>query len=136
MSRVAVVYFSQTGNTETMAHAVAEGAGVEAVAYDSFGAGQVADYDALAFGCPAMGAEELDPDFEELWDDCVGALGERPVALFGSYDWGTGEWMDTWRESAEEAGVTVVDTVIANLEPDDETLAQLKELGARLAQEG
>lgn len=61
MSKVAVVYFSQTGNTEAMAKAVAEGAGSEAVEFSSFDAGTVGDYDAFAFGCPAMGSEELDP---------------------------------------------------------------------------
>ena len=81
-----------------------------------------------------MGAEELDPDLEAVWDECVPEFGERPVALFGSYDWGTGEWMDSWREAAEGAGVNVIDTVIANLEPDDEALAALRELGAKLAE--
>lgn len=68
-----------------------------------------------------------------MWNECVPNLGEKPVALFGSYDWGTGEWMDTWRQAAEDAGVNVVDSVIANLEPDDEALARLRELGSRLA---
>lgn len=134
MSKVAVVYFSQTGNTEAMANAVAEGAGSEAVEFSSFDAGTVGDYDAFAFGCPAMGSEELDPDFEDLWNECIPSLGSKPVALFGSYDWGTGDWMDTWKDDAEGVGVNVVDTLIANLEPDDQALEQLRELGKRLAQ--
>lgn len=133
MSKVAVVYWSQTGNTEAMANAVAEGAGTEAIDYSDFSADKVADYDAFAFGCPAMGSEELDPDFEDLWNDCVPNLGSKPVVLFGSYDWGTGDWMETWKENAESAGVNVIGTVIANLEPDDEAIAQLTELGKKLA---
>ena len=134
MSKVAVVYWSQSGNTEAMAEALADAAGTEAIECSGFSAAQVADYDAFAFGCPAMGAEELDPDLEAVWDECVPEFGERPVALFGSYDWGTGEWMDSWREAAEGAGVNVIDTVIANLEPDDDALAALRELGAKLAE--
>ena len=130
---VAVVYWSQTGNTEAMATILAEAAGGKAISWDDFSADKVADYDALAFGCPAMGAEELDPDFEELWDACKGELAGKPVVLFGSYDWGTGEWMDTWKDAAESDGVNVVDTVIANLEPDDEDEAALKEAAAKLA---
>ena len=118
---VAVVYWSQTGNTEAMANILAEAVGGEAISWDDFSADKVADYDALAFGCPAMGAEELDPD------------AGKPVVLFGSYDWGTGEWMDTWKDAAESDGVNVVDTVIANLEPDDEDEAALKEAAAKLA---
>ena len=41
--------------------------------------------------------------------------------------------METWKDAAESAGVNVVDTVIANLDPDDDALAALKELGAALA---
>ena len=130
---VAVVYWSQTGNTESMANILADAAGGEAIEWDSFSADQVADFDAFAFGCPAMGDEELDPDFEELWNDCKDQLGDKPVVLFGSYDWGTGDWMDSWKEDAEGAGVNVVETVIANLEPDDEAEEALKAAAAKLA---
>ena len=82
MSNVAVVYWSQTGNTEAMANALAEAAGTEAIEYSSFSADQASDYDAFAFGCPAMGAEELDPDFEELFDDVVAAAPDKPFVLF------------------------------------------------------
>ena len=135
MSKVAVVYWTMSGNTETMANAVADGAaGADVYQVSDFSADKVADYDAFAFGCPAMGSEELDHDeFEPVWDECVKVFGNKPVALFGSYDWGTGELMETWKDAAESAGVNVVDTVIANLDPDDEALAALKELGATLA---
>ena len=129
---VAIVYWSQTGNTEAMANILAEAAGAEAIEWSDFSADKVADYDALAFGCPAMGDEELDPDFEELWNDCKGALGNKPVVLFGSYDWGTGEWMDAWEASAVDDGVNVVAKVIANLEPDDEAEAALKDAAEKL----
>ena len=130
---VAVVYWSQTGNTEAMANILAEATGGEAIAWDDFSADKCADYDGFAFGCPAMGAEELDPDFEGLWDACKSEFGDKPVVLFGSYDWGTGEWMDIWKDAAEGDGVNVVETVIANLEPDDDAEAALKDAAAKLA---
>ena len=134
MSKVAVVYWSQSGNTEAMAEAVASAAGATATEVSTFSPTSVADFDAFAFGCPAMGAEELDGDFEEVWNECVPNFGGKPVALFGSYDWGTGEWMETWRDSATDAGVNVIDCVIANLEPDDEAVDKLKAAGAKLAE--
>ena len=54
------------------------------------------------------------------------------MALFGSYDWGTGEWMETWRADAEAAGVNVVSTVIANNAPDDEALEACSAAGRAL----
>ena len=139
MSKIAVVYWSGTGNTEAMANAVAEGAsgkGAEAelVHAADFGPEHVDAYDAIAFGCPAMGAEELeDSEFQPMWDAVKDGLGDKRVALFGSYDWGTGEWMETWKDDAEEAGVNVVETLIVNNEPDDEGLSSCNELGAALA---
>lgn len=140
MNKIAVVYWTGTGNTEEMANAVAHGAcaaGAEAkaVLVSDFSADEVADYDAVAFGCPAMGAEELESDeFEPVWEACKGVLGQKPVALFGSYGWGGGEWMDSWKEDAEAAGLRVVDVLIANEAPDDEAVEACGALGRQLAE--
>ena len=91
MSKVAVVYWSSTGNTEAMANAVADGIrekGGEAVLHtcEDFDGSKVAEYDAIAFGCPAMGDEVLeDTEFEPMFDGCKGALKGKNIALFGSY---------------------------------------------------
>ena len=140
MSKIAVVYWTGTGNTEEMANAIAQGAdaaGAEAkaVLVSDFSADEVADYDAFAFGCPAMGAEELEADeFEPVWEACKGVLGQKPVALFGSYGWGGGEWMDSWKEDAEAAGLKLVDPLIANEAPDDEAVEACGALGRQLAE--
>lgn len=138
MSKVAIVFWSGTGNTEAMADLVAEGvqaAGGEASVIQAveFSADEVDAYDAFAFGCPAMGAEELESEeFEPMWDAVEPALPGRKVALFGSYDWADGEWMDLWRERAEAAGITVADTVIAKDYPDDEASDACRALGSSL----
>lgn len=139
MSKLAVVFWSGTGNTETMADAVvegAEGAGaeVEKIAAADFSADDVDNYDTFAFGCPAMGDESLEEDeFEPMFESVEGKLSGKKVGLFGSYDWGTGDWMETWKERTEGDDAEVVDTVIANLEPDDDALVSCKGLGAALA---
>lgn len=139
MSKVAVVYWSGTGNTEAMAEQVASGARAAGADVDLFQAGdfdaeKLAGYDAVAFGCPAMGVEVLEEsEFEPMYDEVEPLLEQRKVVLFGSYDWGTGEWMESWEARAEEAGVNVVDTVIANLDPDAEAISECQRVGALLA---
>ena len=139
MSKIAVVFWSGTGNTETMAGAVAEGARgagaeVEEIQAADFSADALAGFDAVAFGCPAMGDESLEEDeFEPMFEGVEDELSDKKVGLFGSYDWGTGDLMDAWRERTEEDGAEVVDTVIANLEPDDEALEACRALGGALA---
>ncbi len=140
MSSVAVVYWSGTGNTEAMADSIAEGvestgANAEIIQCSSFTSDQLEDYDAIAFGCPAMGDEELeDTEFLPMYDEIEPMLGEKPVALFGSYDWNNGEWMDYWLQRAEEAGLNVVGSTICKDYPDDEATANCERLGAQLAQ--
>ena len=136
--KIAVIYWSGTGNTEAMAQAVAEGArtGAEVTLTDcgGFSAEQVGGFDALAFGCPAMGAEELeDSEFEPLFAACEGALAGKRVALFGSYGWGDGEWMRTWEARCAADGLTLAaPSVIAQDAPDDDALCACRALGAAL----
>lgn len=139
MSNVAVVYWTGSGNTEAMAAAVAEGAEtkgatVEQILAADFSLSAAEEYDAYAFGCPAMGAEELeDSEFQPMWDEVKGSLGDKKVVLFGSYGWGNGEWMDAWKEDAEEAGVNVIDSLIINEQPDGDGIATCQALGSQLA---
>ena len=93
MKKTAVVYWSGTGNTEAMAEAVLtvmKDAGADAALYTAaeFGSSKLSELDAVAFGCPAMGAEMLEEsEFEPMFSDCKGSLGGKKVALFGSYGW-------------------------------------------------
>ena len=139
MSKIAVVYWSGTGNTEAMASAVAEGAKgkgaeVSLLTAAEFSADQVGSYDAIAFGCHSMGAEQLEEsEFEPMFAACEGDLRGKNIALFGSYGWGDGEWMCSWEERCGDDGANLVcDSVICNEAPDDDALAECRKLGAAL----
>lgn len=141
MSKVAVVYWSGTGNTEAMAEAVAEGvreAGAEAEVIQavSFGPERVDEFDAFAFGCSDQGDEELEAfDFLPMYDAVEPVVGpDKKVLLFGSYGaWNNAEWMDDWKARADEANLNVIDTLIAVDYPDDDALAECRDAGKRLA---
>ena len=135
MSKVAVVFWSATGNTETMANCVAEGANGTIVPCSEMNAAKLAEFDAVAFGCPAMGAEQLEEsEFEPMFAGLEGSLNGKKVALFGSYGWGDGQWMRDWQERAENAGVQLCqDGLMINETPDDDGLAQCRALGEALA---
>lgn len=141
MSKIAIVYWSGTGNTQAMAEAVkagAEAAGAEAELFTpgAFGADRMESYDAVAFGCSAMGAEELeDSEFEPMFTACEGKLSGRKIALFGSYGWGDGEWMRSWHERCGKAGAGfAAEDVICCGAPDDEGKEKCAALGRALAQ--
>ena len=104
MDKVTIVFWSQSGNTESMANAVAEGvtaAGKEAVVVDVASA-SLDDLKAakgFAMGCPAMGAEVLEEgEMEPFVCDVEGFAAGKTIALFGSYGWGDGQWMRDWAE--------------------------------------
>ena len=130
MSKVAIVYWSGTGNTEAMANYVAEGvkkAGGEADLFTSaeFGADKAGEYDRIAFGCPSRGAEQLEEsESQPMFDEVSPVLSGKKIALFGSYGWGDGEWMRTWEETCKNDGASLAcDSVICNEAPDDAALA-------------
>ena len=122
MSKVAVVFWSATGNTETMANCVAEGANGTIVPCSEMNA--------------AMGAEQLEEsEFEPMFSDLEGSLNGKKVALFGSYGWGDGQWMRDWVERAQGDGAQVLngEGLICNEAPDDDVQAACRKLGADLA---
>ena len=141
MKKIAIVYWSGTGNTAQMAEAVAEGAGAAGAqanlfAPSDFSPAQVKDYDAIAFGCPAMGAEQLEEgEFEPMFADLEGSLSGVKVALFGSYGWGSGQWLEDWCARCKEDGAVMQEEpgVMANEAPDDDAIAACNALGAKLA---
>ncbi|MGN0709234.1 MAG: flavodoxin domain-containing protein [Anaerovoracaceae bacterium] len=141
MSKVAVVYFSGSGNTKQMAQCVADGAeakgaDVTVCAAEDFKPETVGSYDGLAFGCPARGDEELEQDvFRPMWDECISRLPGKRVALFGSFGWGTGEWMQKWEKECDDAGIDIVSlSVICKGHPDDHVKDELRILGGAVAQ--
>jgi len=138
--KTAVIYWSGTGNTQAMAQAVLEGmeqAGAEAVILtpDQVDVSQISAFDAVALGCPAMGAEELeDSEFEPMYQVIKGYLAGKKVALFGSYGWGDGEWMRNWEDDCKANGIVLAaESVMANETPDDESLQVCRNLGSVLA---
>ena len=133
MSKFAVVYWSGTGNTEAMANFVAGGIQqtgneVDVWTASEFNAGMVANYEGIAFGCPAMGAEQLEEsEFEPMFEEVKAELSGKKIVLFGSYGWGDGEWMRTWQEDCETIGVQMMaEPLIINEAPaDDEECVEL-----------
>ena len=139
MSKVAIVYWSGTGNTEAMAYYVTEGAkaaGAEVDVFTSaeFSADKAGEYPAIAFGCPSMGAEQLEEsEFEPFMESIERSLSGKKVALFGSYGWGDGEWMRNWVERLKNVGTLLVDDgLIVNGSPQGDAVELCKKFGEAL----
>ena len=125
MNRIAVIYWSGTGNTQMMAEAVAQGAkdtGAEVtlLSVSDTDAAAASSYDALALGCPEL----------------EGKLSGKKVVLFGSYDWGDGQWMRDWQQRTEASGakLAAAEGLIVHLTPETADLEQCAALGKSLAE--
>ncbi|MDO5716462.1 MAG: flavodoxin [Tissierellia bacterium] len=141
MKKINVIYWSGTGNTEAMAEAIIEGikeAGCEAnlIQVDDATMEDVTGADAVAFGCPAMGDEELEEgSFRPFMDEANENIDGKKVAIFGSYEWNEGQWMDYWTEEIEKTGCILVRPgLIAYDNPDDEALQKCRDLGKALCE--
>ena len=141
MDEIMVVYWSQTGNTEAMAQAVAQGieeAGKKAklAEVSAVSAADLKDAKAFALGCPAMGAEVIEEDeMEPFVAEVEGFASGKTIGLFGSYGWGDGQWMRDWVERMEAAGARVLngEGLICQEVPNDDAIAECKALGKQLA---
>lgn len=137
MKKIAIVYYSGTGNTEAMAETVKDALAGKAetglFTAGEFSQSLLQDYDAVAFGCPAMGDEVLEEDvFEPMFASLETALEGKKTALFGSYGWGDGEWMRNWEDRCRSDGADVVATVICQDAPGDGTKTDLEALASAL----
>ena len=141
MNKLAIVYWSGTGNTEIMANCIAEGAKetgaeVELMGPSEFSAARFSDFDAVAFGCPAMGSEVLEEtEFDPMFSGLEGCLGGKRIALFGSYGWGDGQWMRDWCARCEAATAILYEEegLTVNEAPDANAQEVCRELGRKLA---
>ncbi|HJA63765.1 MAG TPA: flavodoxin [Candidatus Intestinimonas stercoravium] len=141
MSKMSIIYWSQTGNTAAMAQAIAEGAQsagaeVSLLEVSQAGAADVIGSDLVAFGCPAMGMEVLEEsEFDPFFATVEGSLSGKKVALFGSYGWGDGQWMRDWWERTEKDGAKLYggEGLMINETPDDSGLEQCRAFGKGFA---
>lgn len=141
MDKIYVVYWSQTGNTEAMAEAVARGIRSEGkesavVEVGSISPEELKEEEVFALGCPAMGSEVLEESEMEPFVETLEAFVKgKTVGLFGSYGWGDGEWMRDWEARMQQAGANVIggEGVICQETPDQEALEKCEELGKNLA---
>jgi len=140
MKKISIIYWSGTGNTEQMAKEIARGAeskdGVEVqiLSVENASIEDVQNADGVALGCPSMGAEELDDEMENFVVSLENVnWGNKKLALFGSYDWGEGQWMREWEARMKAFGANLIqEGLIIQLTPDEDGNNRCRELGERL----
>ena len=137
--KVAIVFWSKTGNTKLMANALKEGIELQKCQADMFKAynfdiNKAQEYSTIALGCPAMGAETLeDSEFLPMYNNIKSVLKGKRVFLFGSYSWGDGKWMRDWAEDAKNNGITLFrEPIIAKEKPTYDILLKMKQVGIDL----
>lgn len=140
LKKIVVIYWSGSGNTKMMAEAVAEGAGREGAVVTVIPVSEASKEDVrladgVALGCPSMGNEVLEEaEMEPFVDSLEKAdLQGKPLALFGSYGWGDGQWMRDWADRMQDCGGQLVEGLTVQNTPDEAALAECRELGAKLA---
>lgn len=141
MKDILMVYWSGTGNTEKMAEHIqkgAEGADAKVTCKPVAQAGvdDIDGYEYIILGCPSMGAEVLEEgEMEPYMASIEAKLSGKKVALFGSYDWGDGQWMRDWEERVKSAGAALVsgEGLIVNNEPQAADCEACSEFGKKIA---
>lgn len=131
-----VIYWSGTGNTEIMAQEIHKTLEDSKLLYVSeVDLEDVRQADGLALGCPAMGAEVLEEgEMEPFMEEIEGLIKDKKIVLFGSYDWGDGQWMREWEDRIKEAGANLLqEGLIVQNTPTEDDLDLCRSLGKNLA---
>ncbi|MBR1639044.1 MAG: flavodoxin [Treponema sp.] len=130
--KVAVIYASTTGNTEAMANAICEsakasGGDVLFSTADSAVQADVLACDVILLGSPAMGDEVLEDSMEEFFTGIESSLNGKKVGIFGSYDWGDGQWLRDWNDRLSSVGaVSAGEPLMVHLTPEDSDIENCK----------
>ncbi|MCD1147896.1 flavodoxin [Peptoniphilus sp. KCTC 25270] len=134
-----IIYWSGSGNTEKMANSIAdgvraEGEEVKVIEVSSATVDDVKNVDKVAFGCPAMGAEELEESTMRPFMDSVNPLlGGKKIVIFGSYEWADGQWIRDWQEEVESFGGILVDDPLAVYDhPKEDDVDECERVGKAL----
>lgn len=131
--KISIIYWTGTGNTQMMAETIVDT--VEELGFNPIFE-FVNDVDLLDvkesewffLGCPAMTGEDIEElEFRPFFESLKESLQDKNVVLFGSYDWGDGQWIETWSQEVEEAGGKVKELIKVQWNPEDEQLAMIKE---------
>ncbi len=141
MSNTVIAYWSGTGNTRSMADAIAKGlrdagANVEKFSITEITAEAVAAFDNILLGCPSMSGELLEEwEFEPFFLTLRPMLTGKKVGLFGSFGWGDGDWMRDWQDHILFAGARLFeDGLVLNEKPDDKGIKICEDFGRRFAE--
>ena len=114
-----VIYFSKTGKTKKMAEIIANNLSEnnsEVTLLEVLDAklSDLADYDFIFLGCPARGNEELEKDvFKPFVTQLVDLNLDKKIALFGTYGWGNGKYMQGFREMFNQTNYRLNDFSLA-----------------------
>ncbi|MDR2344948.1 MAG: flavodoxin [Planctomycetaceae bacterium] len=134
--KVSIIYWSGTGNTETMANLIKEGAettgaNVSIKPVSEANEADITDADFAFLGCPSMGDETLEEsEFEPFIEKIEKNIKGKKIGLFGSYGWGSGLWMDNWTERMKNAGAELInESLIVNETPSGADIDKCKNFG-------
>jgi flavorubredoxin len=150
MPKVIIVYDSKTGNTESLAKAIAEGTrsagGVNVVMRkigEAFPLNEFETADALIFGSPAYYANvtiemrNLLESIESLSENKRINLKDKLGAAFGTYGWDGGVCLEeALQKTMEKLGIKLINPVLLSVEePSEKVLEQSRDFGKRIAEE-
>jgi flavodoxin short chain len=137
MKKVAIVYWSGTGNTELMAKNLAYGAKrdtkIKLMKVNNIEIKEILDSDILALGSPALEGESIEKIFMEPFVSFIEKnINKKDILLFGSYDWGSGKWMQKWvnRMKSKNSSFSNIESFIIQNTPNNEQLEFCRKYGS------